>query len=183
MITDILAPLIAVGLAELGDKTQLSILLLSSKTEKHLQLLIGVMLAFFLVDGFAVLVGSWITNVIPLDLLKILSGLLFIAFGILILRNEVESEENRLYSKNPFLSAFLLVFITEWGDKTQLAAALFATKYDPLMVLVGTMTALAILSIMAIYLGRYIATRIDRRLMTRIAGMVFILMGLSIFLF
>jgi putative Ca2+/H+ antiporter (TMEM165/GDT1 family) len=183
MLVDILAPLIAVGLAELGDKTQLSVLLLASKTEKHLQLLIGVMLAFFIVDGIAVLVGSWITNVIPLNLLKILSGLLFIAFGILIFRNEEESEESRLYSKNPFLSAFLLIFITEWGDKTQIAAALFATKYDPLMVLVGTMIALAILSTMAIFLGRYIATKVDRKLMTRIAGAVFILMGLSFFLF
>lgn len=183
MIADILAPLIAVGLAELGDKTQLSVLLLASKTEKHLQLLIGVMLAFFIVDGFAILVGSWITNVIPLNLLKILSGLLFIVFGILILRSGDESGESRLYSQNPFLSAFLLIFITEWGDKTQIAAAIFAAKYDPLMVLVGTMIALAILSVMAIYLGKFISTKIDRKLMTRIAGAVFILMGLSFFLF
>ncbi|MBS3778067.1 MAG: TMEM165/GDT1 family protein, partial [Candidatus Thermoplasmatota archaeon] len=35
MIEDIIVPLIAIAIAELGDKTQLSVLLLSSKTTKH----------------------------------------------------------------------------------------------------------------------------------------------------
>ena len=48
MLQDILIPLIVVGLAELGDKTQLSILLLASKTEKHMQLFLGTILAFFI---------------------------------------------------------------------------------------------------------------------------------------
>jgi len=51
IIEDILIPLVAIAAAELGDKTQISILLLSSKTKKHLQLLLGVMLAFLIVDG------------------------------------------------------------------------------------------------------------------------------------
>ena len=71
-------PLLAVGLAEMGDKTQLSVLLLSSRTREYAQLLAGVMLAFLLVDGFAILVGSWVTNVIPLHLVKLISGAVFI---------------------------------------------------------------------------------------------------------
>ena len=72
MIPDILIPLAAVALAEIGDKTQLSILFLSSKTEKHMHLLLGVVLAFLIVDGIAVLMGSWITNVVSFGLLKII---------------------------------------------------------------------------------------------------------------
>ena len=60
--------MLAVGLAEMGDKTQLSILLLSSRTREYFRLLLGVMLAFLLADGFAILVGSWVTNVIPVHL-------------------------------------------------------------------------------------------------------------------
>jgi len=55
IIEDILIPLVAIAAAELGDKTQISILLLSSKTKKHLQLLLGVMLAFLIVDGIVIL--------------------------------------------------------------------------------------------------------------------------------
>jgi putative Ca2+/H+ antiporter (TMEM165/GDT1 family) len=103
MIEDVLIPLTAVGLAELGDKTQLSILLLSSKTKKHLHLLLGVMIGFLVVDGFSVSLGSWIANILPTNLLKIVSGTIFIIFGVLVLgENEVESK-GEFYFKNSFL--------------------------------------------------------------------------------
>jgi len=172
-----------IGLAEFGDKTQLSIFLLSSKTKKHLHLLLGVMLAFLIVDGIALLIGSWIINIMPIRLLKILSGIIFIIFGVLILRDKEVKGESRLYSRSSFLSGFVLIFITEWGDKTQIASGIFATKYNALMVLTGAMTALALLSIMAIYLGRLISNKVDKKVITKIAGTVFILMSISFFLF
>jgi len=62
MVQDILIPLIVTGLAEFGDKTQLSILLLSSRTKKHLHLLLGVVLAFLIVDGVAVFLKNILSN-------------------------------------------------------------------------------------------------------------------------
>ncbi|MBN2014760.1 MAG: TMEM165/GDT1 family protein [Candidatus Altiarchaeota archaeon] len=182
MIESFLIPLIAVGLAELGDKTQLCILLLSSKTDKHLRLLLGVVLAFFVVDGVAVLAGSWVTKVAPEAALKVFSGFVFILFGLLILRNNEGRECDTKPLKNPLIAGFSLIFMTEWGDKTQIAAALFATKYRAELVLAGVVVALALLSIAAIYLGRFISTRLDRCALSRISGIIFILMGLSFFL-
>jgi putative Ca2+/H+ antiporter (TMEM165/GDT1 family) len=180
---EIIIPLLAVGLAEMGDKTQLSIILLSSRTKEYARLLLGVMLAFLLADGFAILVGSWVTNVIPIHLVKLISGAVFILFGIMILKGEKEKdEESNLSPNNALMSGFSMIFLSEWGDKTQIASALFATEYNPLMVFIGVMTALLILSIMAIYLGKFLAGRIDRRLITRIAGVVFLLIGLSFML-
>lgn len=183
MIADVLIPLIVTGLAEFGDKTQLSILLLSAKTKKHLHLLLGIMLALLIVDGIAVLVGSWIINIVPIRLLRIFSGIIFIIFGVLLLRDKEVKGKSKLYSRNSFLSGFVLIFITEWGDKTQIASGIFATKYNALMVLIGAMTALTLLSIMAIYLGRFISSRVDKKVLTKIAGTVFILMGISFFFF
>lgn len=183
MELDILIPLIMTGLAEFGDKTQLSILLLSSKTKKHLHLLLGVILAFLIVDGAAVLIGSWVINIVPIHFLKILSGIIFIIFGVLILRDKEVKGESRLYSRSPFLSGFALIFVTEWGDKTQIASGIFATKYNPLMVLIGAMTALTLLSVMAIYLGKFVSDKVDKKVITKIAGIVFILMGISFLLF
>jgi len=182
MIPDLLIPLVATGLAELGDKTQLSVLLLSSKTKRHLQLLLGVMLAFLIVDGVAVLAGSWIINIVPISLLKKFSGIIFIIFGVLTLRTSEAKNKSKFYSKNSFLSGFVLIFIAEWGDKTQIASVLFATQYNALLVLIGTMTALTLLSITAIYLGKFISNKIDKKLMTKTAGIVFIAMGLAFFL-
>jgi len=182
MVADILVPLIATGLAELGDKTQLSVFLLSSKTRKHSHLLFGTMLAFLIVDGVAVLTGSWIINIVPIRWVKIFSGTIFIIFGVLMLRKGDETKnERKFYFKNPFFSGFVLIFIMEWGDKTQIASGLFATQYNALMVLIGTMTALTLLSIMTIYLGRFISNKVDRKLMTKIAGIVFVVMGIVFF--
>jgi Ca2+/H+ antiporter, TMEM165/GDT1 family len=180
-LDDILIPLLAVGLAEMGDKTQLSILLLSSRTQEYARLVLGVMLAFLLADGLAILVGSYIDAVVPVTTVKALSGLVFILFGILILKEKGEEEESEqsLSARGAFLSGFTMIFLSEWGDKTQIASALFATEYDPLLVLAGVMIALFILTLMAIFLGRYLSRRIDRKLMSRVAGGIFLLIGFS----
>ncbi len=182
-LNEILIPLVAVGLAEMGDKTQLSVLLLSSRTKDYIQLLLGVMLAFLLADGFAILVGSWVTSVVPVHLVKLISGAVFILFGIMILKGE-DSEDNKgsLSPESAFVSGFSMIFLSEWGDKTQIASALFATEYDPGMVFIGVMAALLLLSIMAIWLGRFLSGRVDRKVITKIAGTVFLLIGLSFLL-
>ena len=183
-LNEIIIPLIAIGLAEMGDKTQLSVILLSSRTREYIPLLAGVMLAFLITDGFAILIGSWMTGIIPLDLLKLISGGVFILFGALILRgDQKEAEEERgLSSGNALLSGFSLIFLSEWGDKTQIASALFATEYNPIMVFIGVMAALFILSVMAIYLGQIISQKVDRKLVSRIAGTLFLIIGIAFIL-
>ena len=58
MFQDFFIPFLTIGLAEFGDKTQLAILGLSTKTKKHLSLILGVVLAFILTDGLAVILGD-----------------------------------------------------------------------------------------------------------------------------
>jgi len=66
MVQEILIPFVSIGLAELGDKTQLAVLCLASKTRKYLQLLTGVVLAFVVADGLAILLGIFITEHVPM---------------------------------------------------------------------------------------------------------------------
>jgi len=176
MIADILVPLTAVGLAELGDKTQLTILCLASKTKRHFELLSGVILAFVIADGLAIILGNFITTYIPINYIKVVSGAIFIFFGITILVSK-KQEEAKCELKRPFASGFLLILVSEMGDKTQIAAGLFATKFNPTMVFIGVISALTVLSIMAIYLGKIIALKLNRKALSNIAGMVFILIG------
>lgn len=182
MVYDILIPLAVIALAELGDKTQLSILLLSSKTKNHMHLLAGVMLAFLLVDGFAILFGSWITGIVPTSIIKIISGAVFILFGALILVRRNKDDDGKIHYKNPFLSGFALIFISEWGDKTQIASGLFATQYNAVLVLVGVMAALLLTSVAAVYLGRLISDKVERKMMAKVSGSLFIIMGAAFFL-
>lgn len=177
MLADFLTPFFAVGLAEFGDKTQLSILLLSSRTRNHFKLLVGVILAFFVVDGVAVLAGYWVSDIISPTTLTTVSAVVFIIFGLLIIRSDVGESDSRLYSRSPLLSGFLLIFFTEWGDKTQILAALFAAKYSPVLVLAGTVASMALLSAAAVYVGKRLSDKIDKKKISKLAGFVFILLG------
>lgn len=110
MIPDILIPLVTVGLAELGDKTQLAVFCLASRTRKYLQLLLGVTLGFAIAAGLAIILGIFLTNVIPAVYIKIGAGIIFILFGILTLLNREEPDE--IYDlKKPFMSGFIMVLV------------------------------------------------------------------------
>ncbi|WP_342304472.1 TMEM165/GDT1 family protein [Methanolobus sp. ZRKC5] len=183
MIQDIVIPFLLVGLAELGDKTQLAVLVLSTKTTKYVSLLAGVMLAFILTDGLAILLGNFIANRIPMDYVQIGAGILFIIFGLTTLLNRKDDDDDGSYElKSPFMSGFALILVSEMGDKTQLASALFATQYDPVLVFIGVVLALLILSSMAVYVGRILMERIDKKTISTAAGVLFIVIGVSFFL-
>ncbi|VVB61048.1 Uncharacterised protein [uncultured archaeon] len=180
---DFIIPFVAIAIAELGDKTQLSILLLSSRTKKYHYVFLGVFFAFLLVDGIAIMAGNLIASVVDMTILKPLSGIVFIIFGVFILLNKKEEKDEKAYDKNVFIAAFLMIFLTEWGDKTQIAAALFATQYNVLFVLIGTMLALSVLSLMAIFCGKIVCERLNQKVLKKMAGVVFIILGITCFIF
>lgn len=183
ILQSIFIPFISISSAEFLDKSQLMILLLASRTQKHMQLLLGVMLAFILVDGSAVLAGAWLMELIPSSYIKLIAGLSFIIFGILNLKKVSKEKKNQIILKNPFLSGLSIIFVSEWGDKTQIASGLFATQYNPLLVFLGTILALGLLSIVAVYFGKLISQKFDKNIINKISGTIFIIIGLFILSF
>ena len=63
-----------------------------------------------------------------------------------------------------------------------IASALFATNYNPYLVLVGTIIALLLLKTIAIYFGKLIAERVNEKIIIKVGGIVFILLGIFFFL-
>ena len=177
MIQDLLIPLVSVSLAEIGDKTQLTLLCLAAKTKRHYSLFIGSMIAFFIVDGFAILAGELISNFIHINVIKFLSGALFIGFGTSSVLRKLEDHAS--YSlKQPFISAFSLILFSEMGDKTQIASAVFASNYNSWYVLIGVLLGLGIISFITIQLGQRVLSKININVLHKISGIVFILLGL-----
>jgi putative Ca2+/H+ antiporter (TMEM165/GDT1 family) len=112
---------------------------------------------------------------------KIASGILFIIVGLAILLRKEKGDTKKKFYSSPFVSGFTLILLAEWGDKTQIASALFATKYNALFVLLGTMSALLIVSITAVYFGRFIADHINKNVLNKIVAIAFIIMGIIFF--
>jgi putative Ca2+/H+ antiporter (TMEM165/GDT1 family) len=180
-MTSILLPFFTVALAELLDKSQLTLLFLSSKTKKHLAILLGSLAAFALVDGIAIVFGSWIAIAIPVFAIKIVSASVFIFFGIQTFRNKENKDETKKEHmiEYPFISAFSLIFLAEWGDKTQLASASFAGIFPPVQVFIGVMLAMSFLSFIAVFAGKYLLRQFSHGIIHSVAGVVYILVGIS----
>lgn len=170
--------------AEFGDKTMLAILLLSSKTKHPILLLAGAMLGFLIVDGSAIVFGAWSGQSIPFFWIKLVSGGLFLFLGLKMLleKSDDSPDEARHHDKHPFFAGFLVIFFAEWGDKTQIASALFASRYNAWMVAAGAMAALFVITAAAAFFGQWIGHRLRPVFIQKAAGILFICMGLLVFL-
>ncbi len=172
-------------LAELPDKTALATLLLASKGGK-LTVFTGVALAFLIQCLIAVGVGSWIGKLSPVWV-KAATGVLFLLFAVLTFRKipEEESEEasNRTDSKTGFLAratqAFVVVFLAEWGDLTQLTTASLSARYpeDLLTVFSASLLALWSVTAIAVALGRKLAQWVSPKRLLTGSATLFGLMG------
>ncbi len=81
LLTLLFTTFITVFLAEIGDKTQLTTITLSSTTNKPLAVFIGSSTALILATLLGALAGSSIANLIPAFILKLLSGIVFLFIG------------------------------------------------------------------------------------------------------
>ena len=85
LITLFFTTFVTIFLAEMGDKTQLTTITLSSSTNKPVAVFIGSSLALILATLLGALAGGSIANLIPDFILKLLSGIVFLILGINIL--------------------------------------------------------------------------------------------------
>ncbi|HMS08536.1 MAG TPA: TMEM165/GDT1 family protein [Pyrinomonadaceae bacterium] len=76
-------------LAELGDKTQLAIIVLTAKTESKLAVFLGASLALVLVSLLGVLVGGVLSQYVPTEWLQRIVAVAFIIIGILMLFGKI----------------------------------------------------------------------------------------------
>lgn len=75
---------------------------------------------------------------------------------------------------NEYLGALLLIFAAEMGDKTQILAMIFATKYKTSKVLIGIFIGSFLNHGLAVLFGSLIGKFIDPNILQVIAGIAFI---------
>ncbi len=85
----LIATFTSIFLAELGDKTQLVAIMMTSKTNKPLSVFIGSMIAFAIVTILGVTLGVLLTKFVPMNIIKVFSAIAFISVGILILTGKL----------------------------------------------------------------------------------------------
>jgi putative Ca2+/H+ antiporter (TMEM165/GDT1 family) len=77
-----------------------------------------------------------------------------------------------------FLLSLALVFAAEFGDKTQLVALAFATKYKARVVLAGITVAALAVQLIAVSVGQVVGNIVPQSWINVLAGVAFIIFGL-----
>jgi putative Ca2+/H+ antiporter (TMEM165/GDT1 family) len=72
-------------LAEMGDKTQLAAMTMAAETKKPLTVFVSAALALACVSALGVAVGGALGHYLPLEWIRRVAALGFIAIGVLIL--------------------------------------------------------------------------------------------------
>lgn len=176
---DFISAFLLIFLAEMGDKTQLLALAFSTKYKAR-TVLLGVAAGAFLNHGLAILLGSLIGKLIPMNLIQLLASSLFIYFGLtsFLLEFEDEEEESTSNKFGPFFTVASAFFIGELGDKTQLTAMTLGVKSSlPIIVLAATTIGMVCVSSLGIIVGKLLGKKIPEVTMKFIAGLVFISFG------
>lgn len=76
------------------------------------------------------------------------------------------------------LTPFLMVFLAEMGDKSQLLAMAFAARFCASQVMLGVLLATVFNLGLAVAVGTYLAGRLPMNVIGIVAGLAFILFGL-----
>ncbi len=144
-----------IALLELGDKTQLLIISLSTK-HPPASVVAGAFLGEAAVTAIGVGIGVAAAAIVPFLAIQVASGILFIAIGLWNLRPERPAEaEPKPPARGPFLTATGLSFLAELGDKTMLAViALSGTLQAPASVFLGAALGLLAVAVPSVFLGR-----------------------------
>ena len=72
-----------------------------------------------------------------------------------------------------FLVSFGVIFVAELGDKSQLMALAFATRYRPVPVLIGITVATAVVHAMSVVIGAVVGAQLPTDTINVVAGIAF----------
>ena len=165
-----------IAAAEIGDKSQLVCMTLAAR-HKALPIVLGATAAFAVLNLLAVLFGAAVAHWLPEWVVGTAVVVLFAGFGLRALLTKAEDEAGEFVEKSGhgvLVTTFLLIFVAELGDKTQLTLAGLGAALPPAPVWVGGTLALATTSMLGVWAGRALLRRIPLHWLHRLSGILFL---------
>jgi Ca2+/H+ antiporter, TMEM165/GDT1 family len=174
-------PVVFIG--ELPDKTMFASLVLATKGRPR-QVWIGAAGAFALHVAIATTVGVGLFHLLPHRAVDgVVAGLFLAGAGYAWLegtRDEEQLVEKEAASHTVVVTAFVVIFVAEWGDLTQILTANLAAHYHaPLSVGVGAVAALWAVAAIAVASGQRLLRWVDVGVVRKVTAVV--LLGLAAF--
>ncbi|MCD8074767.1 MAG: TMEM165/GDT1 family protein [Lachnospiraceae bacterium] len=170
-------------IAEMGDKTQLLMIAMTSRYKLR-DIIIGSGASILALNAIAVGLGALISRFIPTWLIKIIAALAFFYFAWTTLCKVEDGEEEQVKESKfpPILTVFGTFFIAELGDKTQLTAITFAANEgvnNAILVWLACSIGLFAADLIGMLVGHLIESKMPAGFLDKLAFVIFAVFGFT----
>jgi len=164
-----------VGLAEIGDKTQLLSLMLAARFLRPVPIILGILFATLANHAAAGFAGTFLGSLLTGGWMRWILAGSFLSVAIWALFPDRAAENACRYRRSgAFLTTLVAFFLAEIGDKTQIATIALAARFEQLHpVIIGTTCGMMLANIPAVLIGRRLADRLPVRPIRVAAAAVF----------
>ena len=181
-LTVALATFPIIFLGELPDKTMFASLMLATRGRPALVWL-GAASAFLVHVVIATTIGAGLFHLLPHRATDAVVAVMFLGGALYALlenaRDEEELIEREVASHKVVSSAFIVIFIAEWGDLTQILTANLAAHYhSALSVAVGATLALWAVAGVAVASGQGLLRFVKVTTIRKITAVVLIVLAI-----
>ncbi|MEO8537084.1 MAG: TMEM165/GDT1 family protein [Betaproteobacteria bacterium] len=170
----------AVAIGEIGDKTQLLALMLAARYRQPWPILGGILCATLVNHALAGFLGAFVRHAVDPQVLRYAIAAAFLAVAAWALKPDHFDERDVKASRvSVFAVTAVAFFLAEMGDKTQIATAVLAARYDALAAVVaGTTFGMLLADAPVVFAGKLAADRIPFAALRKVAAAIFAAMGL-----
>ncbi len=182
---DFISTIGILALAEFADKTNLVALSLMAKYQKPYTVALGGMLGIALVTLIGVIIGVIIGDVIPLKIVPIVAGSVFIWIGVSeLLEDDDEIKVELKVDEAPVTKKYEVLFnsiffigLAEFGDKSQIFVITRAIDGNPVGILFGAIIGMGIIMVATAFFGDMLIEKLPEETIHKIALYGFIIAG------
>ncbi|RAL47528.1 hypothetical protein DM860_011266 [Cuscuta australis] len=199
------ASLSMILVSEIGDETFIIAALMAMRHPKSI-VLSGALSALFIMTILSTGLGRIVPNLISRKHTNSAATVLYAFFGLRLLyiawradpkasqKKEIEEVEEKLdggqgktairrffsrFCTPIYLESFILTFLAEWGDRSQIATIALATHKNAIGVAVGATIGHTICTSVAVVGGSMLASKISQRTVATVGGLLFLGFSLS----
>jgi putative Ca2+/H+ antiporter (TMEM165/GDT1 family) len=173
-----LVSLTTVGIAEMGDRTQLLSLVLAARYRRPWPILAGVLCATLANHLLAGLIGVRLGRFLTPAMLDAAVGISLIGMALWALKPETLEATDRPQRSGAFIATLVAFFIAEIGDKTQIATVALAAAYSNLFAVVsGTTAGMLLANAPVVFIGKAFSERLPLKALQRVASASFLALG------
>ena len=170
---------LVVGLAEIGDKTQILSLILAARFQRPVPIIFGILFATLANHAAAGLAGVLFGSLLGGVWMQWILGISFLSVAVWALfPDKYEGRAEAAGRFGVFAAALVAFFLAEIGDKTQIATVGLAARFEQFYpVVIGTTLGMMLANIPVVVIGDRIAGRLPVRAIRLVAAAVFAVLG------